>query len=151
MSGVWRKAGLGEKSQTLVEFAIVGLVFSMLVFGIIDLGRALGSYNTLAQATREGGRYAIVHGDLSSDPSGPGSPHYTPPNQDAKVTETVRQFAPGLDESQLTVEAEWPDGSNEFGNRVKVTSRYSYASMFGGFLRLPSVTMTSSSTMEITY
>jgi Flp pilus assembly protein TadG len=151
MRRVWTTAGLGEKSQALVEFAAVGLVFFIAVFGLIDVGRAVWNYNTLAQATREGGRYAIVHGGLSSDPSGPGSPHYTPPNQDAKVTETVRQFASGLDESRLTVETEWPDGSNDFGKRVKVTSRYSYAPIFGGLLGLPSVTMTSSSTMEITY
>lgn len=151
MSGVGRRARLGERAQALVEFAIVGLVFSIVVFGMIDVGRAVWNYNTLAQATREGGRYAIVHGELSSDPSGPGSPHYTPPDQDAKVTETVQQFASGLDESRLTVVAEWPDGSNDLGNRVKVTSHYSYASIFGGLLGLPSVTLTSSSTMEIMY
>ena len=151
MSGVGRTPGLGERGQALVEFAIVGLVFFIVVFGMIDVGRAVWNYNTLAQATREGGRYAIVHGELSSDPSGPGSPYYTPPDEDVKVTETVQQFGAGLDESRLTVEAEWPDGSNELGNRVKVTSHYSYAPMFGGLLGLPSVTMTSSSTMEIAY
>ena len=151
MSGMRKRAGLGERAQALVEFAIVGLVFFIVVFGMIDVGRAVWNYNTLAQATREGGRYAIVHGELSSDPSGPGSPHYTPPSEDVKVAEAVQQFAAGLDESRLTVEAEWPDGSNELGNRVKVTSHYSYAPIFGGLLGLPSVTLTSSSTMEIAY
>lgn len=151
MSGVRRTARLGERAQALVEFAAVGLVFFVVVFGMIDVGRAVWNYNTLAQATREGGRYAIVHGELSSDPSGPGSPHYTSPDQDAKVSEAVQQFASGLDESRLTVEAEWPDGSNKLGKRVKVTSHYSYASIFGDLLGLPSVTLTSSSTMEIVH
>jgi Flp pilus assembly protein TadG len=151
MSKVFASAGLSEKSQALVEFAIVGLLLFIVVFGVIDVGRAVWNYNTLAHATREGARYAIVHGQLSSDPSGPGSPYYTSPNQDSKVTEAVQQFAGGLDHSRLTVDAEWLDGSNSFGRRVKVTSRYGYAPIFLSLLPIPSITMTSSSTMEITY
>lgn len=134
----------------MVEFSVVGIVFFIVVFGLIDVGRAVWNYNTLAQATREGARYAIVHGAYSGDPSGPGSPHFTEPNIDAMITAEVEKYAGGLDESDLTVEAEWIDGGNNVGYRVEVTSRYDYQPLFG-FLAPVSFTMTSSSTMRITY
>jgi Flp pilus assembly protein TadG len=139
-----------ERGQALVEFALVGIVFFLIVFGMIDVGRAVWNYNTLAEATREGSRYAMVHGANSSDPSGPGSAYYTPPNSDTKVTETVARYSSGLDSSSLTVESEWPDGTTDVGSHVTVTSRYTYDPMFN-FLGIVSFTMTSSSTMEITY
>jgi Flp pilus assembly protein TadG len=138
-----------ERGQALVEFGLVGIVFFLFVFAMMDVGRAVWNYNTLAQATREGTRYAIVHGASSSDPSGPGSAHYTPPNSDEMVTAEVQQHASGLDASRLTVQAEWPDGTTIAGTRVKVTSQYTFEPMFN-FLGAFSVTMTSSSTMEIT-
>ncbi len=131
-----------EGGQALVEFALVGIVFFLLVFGMVDVGRGVWNYNTLAQATREGTRYAIVHGAASSDPSGPGD--------DQDVKDAVGQFASGLDASQLTIQPEWLDDGNEIGDRIKVTSRYTYRPIFD-FLGFIAFTMTSSSTMEITY
>ena len=138
-----------ERGQALAEFAVASIVFFILAFGMFDVGRAVWNYNTLAQATREGTRYAIVHGADSSDPSGPGSENYTPPDSDTMVTQQVEKFGGGLDPSRLSVLAEWPDGSNTSGSHVKVTSQYEYQPFFN-FLGLVSITMTSSSIMEIT-
>ncbi len=139
----------GEGGQALVEFSFVAIAFFILVLGTIDVGRAVWNYNTLAQATREGTRYAIVHGSLSTDPSGPGSSYYTPPSTDTKVTQTVKQFGSGLDQSQLTVQAQWLDGDNQDGSHVKVTSNYTFQP-FVNFLGIVSFSMGSSSTMTIT-
>lgn len=138
-----------EEGQALVEFAFLGVVLFILVFGMVDVGRAVLNYNTLAQATREGTRYAIVHGGDSLDPSGPASEHFTAPSTDEMVTQTVEKFTSGLDTSRLTVEAEWLDGSNLRGDSVKVTSQYEYQPMFN-FLGTLSFTLSSSSTMLIT-
>jgi Flp pilus assembly protein TadG len=46
--------------QTLVEFALVVLIFLMLLFGILEFSRALWTYNTIVQATRAGARFAVV-------------------------------------------------------------------------------------------
>ena len=138
-----------ERGQALVEFALISIVFFIFVFGMVDAGRAVWNYNTLAQATREGSRYAIVHGSDSADPSGPGSAYYTAPNTDTMVTQQVEKFGGGLNTSQLTVQAQWPGGSNATGNDVTVTSQYQYQPIFN-FLGIVSFTMTSSSTMEIT-
>ncbi len=139
-----------EGGESLVEFSLVSIVFFLLIFGMIDVGRAVWNYNTLAQATREGTRYAIVHGENSTDPSGPGSAYYTPPSTDTNVTQVVETHAAGLNSTQLTVEAQWPNGTNSTGDPVTVTSEYTYQPMFN-FLGILSFTMSSSSTMDITY
>ena len=49
-----------ERGAALVEFAMISVVLMILIFGIIDFGRALYTKNSLTNAAREGGRYAAV-------------------------------------------------------------------------------------------
>lgn len=56
MSASRRKA---QQSQALIEFALVSPVLLLLIFGIIDLGRAVFYYDTLNHAAREGARAAV--------------------------------------------------------------------------------------------
>ena len=49
-----------EKGQTLVEFALILPIFILLLVGILDLGRAVYSYNTISNASREAVRVGIV-------------------------------------------------------------------------------------------
>ena len=50
-----RKAG-----QSLLEFALVVLFLVVVMIGIIDFARFFFTYGTLANAAREGARYAVV-------------------------------------------------------------------------------------------
>ena len=43
--------------QALVEFALVLPIFLLLLFGLIDVGRLVYTWNALNQAAREGARY----------------------------------------------------------------------------------------------
>jgi Flp pilus assembly protein TadG len=52
-----------SRGQGLVEFALVLPLFLLLVFGIMDLGLAVFSYNSVTNAAREGVRLAIVNQD----------------------------------------------------------------------------------------
>ena len=49
----------GQKSQALIEFALISPVLLLLLFGIIDIGRAVFYYDTLGHAAREGARTAV--------------------------------------------------------------------------------------------
>jgi hypothetical protein len=49
-----------QRGAAMVEFAIIGLLFFVLLFGIIEIGRAFFVYNTLQEATRRGARVAAV-------------------------------------------------------------------------------------------
>ena len=48
-----------QRSQALIEFALVSPVLLLLLFGVIDIGRAIFYYDTLNHAAREGARVAI--------------------------------------------------------------------------------------------
>jgi len=49
-----------QRGAAMVEFAMIALVFFMILFGIIEFGRLLFTYNTLVEATRRGARVAAV-------------------------------------------------------------------------------------------
>jgi Flp pilus assembly protein TadG len=61
-----RGDGRNSRGQTLVEFAIVMPIIAMVVLGLVDLGRAVYSYNTLAQSARQGARTAIVNQNVTN-------------------------------------------------------------------------------------
>lgn len=50
-----------ERGGSVAEFAVVALVFFMIVFGIIEFGRFLYTHNALTDASRRGARYAALH------------------------------------------------------------------------------------------
>ncbi|MCI0724805.1 MAG: pilus assembly protein [Acidobacteria bacterium] len=50
-----------QKGQSLVEMALVCLIFFFLLFGILEFSRALWTYNTIVQSTREAARWAVVN------------------------------------------------------------------------------------------
>jgi hypothetical protein len=54
------KMRLNNSGQDLVEFAIILPFLAVLIFGIIDLGRAAFYFSTIQNAAREGARYAVV-------------------------------------------------------------------------------------------
>jgi Flp pilus assembly protein TadG len=49
-----------QRGTTVVEFAIVGALLLMLIFAVMEIGRALFIVNTLTEATRRGARFAAV-------------------------------------------------------------------------------------------
>ena len=48
-----------QRSQALIEFALVSPVLLLLLFGVVDLGRAIFYYDTINHAAREGARVAV--------------------------------------------------------------------------------------------
>ena len=50
--------------QSLVEFALILPILLILLFGILDFGRAIFAYNSVSNAARSGARVAIVNQDI---------------------------------------------------------------------------------------
>ncbi|HKW73504.1 MAG TPA: TadE family protein [Candidatus Dormibacteraeota bacterium] len=48
-----------QRSQALIEFALVSPVLLLLLFGVVDIGRAVFYYDTINHAAREGARVAV--------------------------------------------------------------------------------------------
>ena len=49
-----------QKGMTTVEFAIIGMLFFIILFGIVEVGRALFVWNGLADITRRAARIGAV-------------------------------------------------------------------------------------------
>ncbi len=108
--------------QSLVEFAIGSLVVLLLVFGAVDLGRAVFTYNSISQCAREGIRFAVVHGAESPAPVGPA-------DNDPVLDSLLRaKYTVGLDPGRLTINSIWADSKNTPGSTVTVTVRYNFQS-----------------------
>ena len=57
------------RGQALVELALVLPIFFLLVFGLVDLGRAVFIYNSLAEASRDGARWGSVQARAHNEAS----------------------------------------------------------------------------------
>ena len=160
----------GEAGSALVEFALASIVILTVLFGIIDLGRCLYSYNWLSNSARLGSRYMMVRGvncnplidnypDLSQWGGGAGCPAL---NSD--VTALIQSQADGIDWSKVTVTTTCT--TNNVGNTppcgvagndpnswVKVTVQYQFSfitPLVNQFLTNGYWTMTSTSQRPLT-
>ena len=55
-----------ELGQSLVEFSMVLPIFLILIFGLVDFGRAFYAWMIVTEAAREGARAAAVQGDANT-------------------------------------------------------------------------------------
>lgn len=119
---------LNERGQDLVEYAITLPIFMILVFGIIDIGRAAYYFSALQNGSREAARYAIVN-----------------PGDDVGIEAHVRGRVIGLDQSDFIVVS--PVWTTE---TVTVTLQFSFVPVtpiISSVLPGGVVSMESSSTM----
>ena len=125
-----------ERGAALVEFGLGFLVFFSVLYGIMEFGRIVSSYNILSGATREGARYAMVHGSASGSAASA-----------TDIQTVVRNWAIGLDSSAVTVTTTWNPG-NTPGSQVNVQASYT-VTPFSGLILKNNLTLKSTSQMVI--
>ena len=89
-----RRASRDEAGVSIVEFALVAPVLILILVAILDFGRAVNAYVTVANAAREGTHY------LSSHPTAAPS----------AIASAVRQRVVPLDPGQVTIDATYRAG-----------------------------------------
>lgn len=57
-----------ELGATIIELALVLVVFFMFLLGVLDFARMLFTWNAATEAARVGARYAVVCADTTSQP-----------------------------------------------------------------------------------
>jgi Flp pilus assembly protein TadG len=102
-----RRGVRDERGAAIVEYALVFLIFSAIVFGILGMGQAMYAYHFVSHAAREGARYAAVRGfTCTSDNSCAASNSASGvagPATGADVQTYVRNMAPtGIDSTKVT-------------------------------------------------
>lgn len=102
-----------ERGSSIVEFAFAATLLLLFLFGIVEFGRAMFMYHTVANAARIGARWAMVRGSEScSDPNPVDNCNAAP---DAVQT-YVQGAVPIADSGTLNVATAWsvaayPSGS----------------------------------------
>ena len=125
-----------QRGAARVEFALSFLLFFMVVYAIMEFGRVVACYNILAGATREGARYATVHGSARGSVA-----------TASDIQNVVRQWSIGLDPNSVVVTTTWAPG-NSPGNQVKVRAQYTVAP-FTGLILASGIPLGSNSVMVI--
>lgn len=59
-----------SRGQALVEFAFAFPILILLIFGLLDLGRAVYAQHQISEAAREGARYGSVQARSATDIAG---------------------------------------------------------------------------------
>ena len=135
-----------DRGSSLIEFALISFMFVMVLAGVVEMGRMVLVYNTIANAAREGTRYAIVHGaDQTVSPSGPGNV--------TAVQTVVKNFASAglIDTTALTITVSYPNGNNTAGSPVTVKVLYTYDPFVRFFSSMLNTTLGSTSEGVISY
>ncbi|HLY42547.1 MAG TPA: TadE family protein [Terracidiphilus sp.] len=164
-----------EEGSTLVEMALTSTVLFAMLFGIIEMSMAFYTYNFVAEAAREGTRYAIIRGEYSCLPnkSFPNC-NLGPTNGGSSAVQTYIQglgfpfasgitasaawYSPSVDSSGVTT---WPTSCttatdafgnpcNKVGNAVQVQVSYAFPLAIP-FSTQGTLTVSSTSQMVISY
>lgn len=130
-----------ERGSAVVEFAAAFTMLFLFLFSIMDLSRALYSYHFIADAAREGTRYAMVRGATCTS--------YTTacPASATDIQNYVKNVPAGINPASLTVTTTWTPNNNP-GSVVQVQVQYSFQPIFP-LVRKGALVMTSSSQVVI--
>jgi Flp pilus assembly protein TadG len=161
-----------SRGQALAEFALVIPIFLALLFGMFDLGKVIWASNSLANAAREGARFAIVHGGSKANPcpAGPAAPEtvippvsascpHPSPSREA-IRDVARSFAfAGGDNIRVEVcygagcsgNTDITGATNARGTQVTVTIHSTVGLVTGTLIGRSSYSLSASSTMLINH
>ena len=132
----------------MVETALVLSVFMLMLFGIIEFGRAVYTFHLVDNAARIGSRFAIVHGSTCVHT---GSVDTWPCNADQpEIQNYVRSQSVDLDGGAVTITTTWPSAGNcnTTGCLVNVKAVYPFQ-FWIPFVSTQTLNMSSTSQMVI--
>jgi Flp pilus assembly protein TadG len=136
----------GDAGQTLVEFSLILPIFLLLLFALVDFGRAFFTWQIVTNASREGARAAAVQSDAAT--------------VNTKIYSSFCSSWPStsscaIDTSKLSVTKTNVQGAR--GSEVKIALSYNFnfvtpigpiLGLFGGSISAPTIASTSSMRLE---
>lgn len=134
-----------EGGAVLIESALALLLAVPVIFWLFELSMLCFTYAVLADAGRQGVRYAVVHGTFSNNCSGPSTG--CADSSAANVVAVVDSYASHSlhDISNMQVQVSYPDATGSAPpSRVVVTIDYTYVP----YIQLPGLNPSVSFTSE---
>ena len=154
----WRSAGRSaskkSRAQGLVEFALVLPLLLLLIFGIMELGRLLVIYTSVATSSREAARYASGAGKISG-----GTNYYLDCTGIRSSAKRVAVLI-GLSDANINISYDHGPGTSVFsstcpagtpvkmGDRVTVQVTGQYQPLFG-LVNLPAFPISAATSRTI--
>ena len=93
----------------MVEFALVFMLFFVVMLTIMELGRGMWVYSTIATATARAGDYLMVRGSLR-------------PGSLTDIDSIIETYCHGLELDELSVTVEWnPESDSPFFDPADVS------------------------------
>src|SRR5689334_18317964 len=89
-----------QRGSFLVETGLTLTLFLTIILALIDVGRAVWVHNAISHLSREGSRYAMVHGATNAAPA-----------TAAKVKSIIAARAFSIDTAELNVDTTWESGN----------------------------------------
>jgi len=102
----------------MVEFALSFVLFILLVFAVMEGGKAIWTWTTLQHGVREGARLAIMQADNAS--------------ADTNIANIIKARTIGIPANDITVTTTWTGTAG--GDVVSITAAYRMPVMFGGLV-----------------
>ena len=120
-----------RRGAAIVEFALAFMLFIVILLTLMEVGRAMWTYATLAHAARQAGRYCMVRGSLY-------------PAVASELQGIVEKSCLGLDPSSIELETKWknPDDGTlrasaaavERGDVLEVKVKYPFRLVTGSLI-----------------
>ena len=124
--------GRRTAGQATVEFALTSMIFFMLVFGIVDLGRSVYIFATLHNAVREGARVGKVKcGDS------------------AAIKQAVKDKSPTLALPDADITVTPPVGGCIPPGKVTVAATTTFTAVTQSFLGITPITLNASAIVDV--
>lgn len=144
LSGTVRRLFVEERAVALTEFALVAPLLFLLLFGVIDFGKAFNYWNDETQLAGQGARWAAVN----SNPSGTLSlQQYIQSQADSNE---LKNGGSSSVPTKARVCISFPNGSSpQVGDPVQVTVSASYNWLSVLHLNVTQSTIQGSATMRL--
>jgi Flp pilus assembly protein TadG len=135
-----------ERGASLVEFALVLPVLALLLFGMLDFGKAFNYWIDETHIAHEGARWAVVNKN-----PGAGTGTLQQYLQQQATTAELRNGGTSAVPSALEVCISFPAGTSNVGDPVRVTTAvdYRWLGFLAGRTGVTQSTITGSSTMRL--
>ena len=137
LAGIIRRKGVSpRRGAAMVEFGLAFGLFMIFFIATVEGGRLMWSWSSLAHATREGARYAMVHGEAN-------------PIADTSIGTKVKDSAIGLADTDINVTTTWSDATKVRGSQVTIDSTYAFNFVVGNVTSSPTLTLRSRATVNV--
>ena len=139
-----RRAG-SEDGVALVEFALILPVLALMLFGMLDFGKAFNYWIDETHLANEGARWAVVN----KNPASSGTLQEYIRSQ--ATTPELRNGGTSSLSDPVRVCIDFPNGTSNVGDpvRVTLTANYRWLGLIAGETGLTETTITGGATMRL--